>query len=128
MANLFVKGDTKLLEPVENWQIFADIYFNRMGKIDVNAWHAVSGAVVKQEGERFRRILSKEFEKYGSWSDIKSLLHAIYTTNRVLMPFVLPESWQQDARFFANTASIKSEVSTQDEINFLKAILHYALF
>lgn len=128
LANLFVKGDTKLLEPVENWQIFADIYFNRMGKIDVTAWHAVSGAVVKQEGERFRRILSKEFEKYGSWSDIKSLLHAIYTTNRVLLPFVVPESWQQDARFLANTAVIKSEVSTQDEINFLKAILHYALF
>ena len=128
LANLFVKGDTKLLEPVENWQIFADIYFNRMGKIDVNAWHAVSGAVVKQEGERFRRILSKEFEKYGTWSDIKSLLHAIYTHNRVVLPFVVPESWQQDVRFFANVSSITSENLNQDEINFLKAILHYALF
>ena len=117
-----------MLEPVENWQIFADIYFNRMRQISVTAWHAVSGAVVKEEGERFRRILSKEFEKYGSWSDIKSLLHAIYTHNRVVLPFVVPENWQQDTRFFANVNSMTSENLSRDEINFLKAILHYALF
>jgi hypothetical protein len=128
LADLFVNGDISFMQKRNNWFYFIELWREReLITPQLEKWYLTTH-ISEDMINDFKRRLVKKYSKVLPEDEILPCLSAIYSTNPILYPFILPKKWQKFAQSFSMWFEGVPDKFSQAEQIFFKAMCNATFF